>query len=66
MLPGELPSPGMIPASGRLMSEVAKAIDYARMTVRHSPDSTTPEELRNFFRAAALLVPGKKPVQKKD
>lgn len=66
MLPGELQSPGMIPGSARLMREVTKAIDYVRMTANVSPESTTPEELRTFFRAAALLVPGKKPAPKKD
>ena len=66
MLPGELPSPGMIPSSARLMREVTKAIDYARLTARVSPESTTPGDLRDFLRAAALLIPGKKPAPKKD
>lgn len=64
MLPGELPSPGMIPGSASLMSEVAKAIDYARLMARVTPDSTTPDDVRNFLRAAALLVPGKRPAKK--
>lgn len=67
MLPNELPSPGMLPRSARLMTEMTNAIDYVRMVARQSPDSTAPEELRNFLRAAALLIPGKKPaLPKKD
>lgn len=64
MLPNELPTPPNIPGAYRLQREVERAIDYARSVSRASPDSTTPAELRNFLRAAALLLPASKPAKK--
>lgn len=66
MLPNELPTPPNIPGAYRLQREVAKAIDYARGVNRSSPDSTTSVDLRNFLRAAALLLPASKTTSKKD
>lgn len=66
MLPNELPTPPNIPGAYRLQREVARAIDYARSVTRHSPESSTAVDLRNFLRAAALLlpVPAKTPAKK--
>jgi hypothetical protein len=64
MLPNELPTPPDIPGSYRLQREVARAIDYARNVSQHSPDSTTAVDLRNFLRAAALLLPSGKTTKK--
>lgn len=64
MLHNELSSPGLIPGANRLVAEVSRAIDYARMVHAQSPESTTPADLRNFLRQAALLIPGKLPVKK--
>lgn len=67
MLPNELPTPPNIPGAYRLQREVSRAIDYARNVSRNSPDSSTPADLRNFLRAAALLLPAAgKPTSKKD
>ena len=66
MLPNELPTPPNIPGAYRLQREVARAIDYARSVSRNSPESTTPGDLRNFLRAAALLLPTSPKPTKKD
>lgn len=59
LLDKERPVAPSIPGAYRLEREIAKAIDYARGVAAVSPDSTLPAELRNFLRAAALLLPGK-------
>jgi hypothetical protein len=66
MLPNELPTPPNVPGAYRLQKAVEAAIDYARSVHRASPESTTPAELRDYFRAAALLLPSGKPASKKD
>jgi hypothetical protein len=66
MLHNELPSPGFIPGANRLLAEVTRAVDYARQVAKDSPSSSTPDDLRNFLRQAALLLPGKAAPSKKD
>jgi hypothetical protein len=66
MLPNELPTPPSIPGAYRLQREVARAIDYARSASQHSPDSTIVGDLRNFLRAAALLLPSGKIIKKES
>jgi hypothetical protein len=66
MLPNELPSAPPIPSAYRLQREVGRAIDYARSVNRVSPESTVSGDLRNFLRAAALLLPSQTKPTKKD
>jgi anti-sigma factor RsiW len=56
----------MIPGANRLLAEVTRAVDYARQVQRHSPESSTPADLRNFLRQAALLLSPSKAPAKKD
>lgn len=66
MLPNELPPPPNIPGAYRLQKEVERAIDYARGVARSSPESSTPADLRDYLRAAALLLPASPKITKKD
>lgn len=66
MILDELPSTGTIPSSHKLVFQVAKAIDYARMMYDvTSGDTDTPEKLREFFLAAAAACPTKPKEKKK-
>lgn len=56
MLPDELPTAPQIVNSIKLRSEVVRAIDYVRARASEGNPQAA-KELRQWFRAAALLLP---------
>jgi hypothetical protein len=65
MILEKLPFPGQLSNGVNLRKEVCKAVSYAETIRDLSPDTTTPEILRQFFLdCAKLLEPPKKEVKK--